>query len=280
MGVPVVSEGTPDWYCAAAMNEEGGSPIESDSVVRLHSSRVGWLTGLVFVAFAVLCAAGIVFGIAAAADSERSSSSRGLVIVGLVLATPPVLVAAALMANAGWRMVRPRHARIELGGDRLVIRDRWLLRRPMEIRRGEVRAISRLPQVRRWQFSVLLGNARGRDVAYSGPLLDWGTVPNCALEFTQPRRLDEAIRTVNLNYQSMLEPVSRGTTTSVLLLRVVNPDESMRVLNDWMGTAKMGRGLRAPAPGPGGCSGCLLTATMWLAAITGFSLFCIGLATA
>lgn len=253
----------------------GGRPSARGSGdVRLFTSRFGWLAGLLSLLIGLSAIGWIVFGIVAAAWPDRRADSRGFVITGVALSTPAALYLAGLFGDAGRRLLGPRHGRIELERDRLVIHDRWMLRRPMEIWRSELTAIERTPRLGFWHYTAFAGSA-GVTLGARGPVLDWGTRPNAVLVFHEPRHFVEAIRT--LPGKTPLVPISTRSVSDCLLVRLADEEQGFEQLNAWMVAATW-----TPPPSrqrpPGPFEGCLRGVALWVAGFAGFAITCLGLA--
>ncbi len=229
------------------------------------------IAGPGYLLLAAAMVAGLIGGVVVAA-SERSGDSRALVVSGLVIALPGLLWLAVIFGNTGGRLVRSRAASIELLGDRLVIHDRWLLKRPLEVHRSELIEISPVPQHGYWQYLSFSGRRRDRP----GPFLDLAGKPNCELSLHKPRQFVEAVSTPLESPWTTLGPVRPTSTASTLLLRLGQPESDLGQLARWMDTAERGRAPKRPAGS--GCLGMLGAGLVFTGGIVGFVLFCAGLA--
>lgn len=256
---------------ACAVRMMHAAHVDEPGEVRLIGRRCAWMSGLLHLALGAAIAVAISASVIIAVHA-RDGEAQVLASVGVTLAAPGLGALTVVFIDIGWRQLRPRRGVVELLDDRIVVHDRWLLRRPVEIYRSEIREIRRLPRLRYWQYTAFAGQA-GRELGESAALLDLGGIPNTVLALHTPRRFREAIWT--LPTKTPIQRLSRGTATSGLMLRLADPDTAVERLTSWMSTA---RSRRAPTRDTAsGCASTIALTVLIVAGITGFVMFNVAL---
>ena len=218
---------------------------EQPITIRLWSSRWAWVNGVIGVALgiALLGAPWLMWYVSLRAESPEK---QGLMVGGSVAATPGLVAMGCFGLAAALRLLRPRRGRIDVLDGRLVVHDRWMLRRPMLIHRADVTGF----QLLRWKhvaWRLPLSDDFAARLRQTAVMLDYGTTPNVAIHFREPRVFPEAVRAPLARVG--FDPISRGRSASSVLIRVADPEAAVMAFDEWMAASSATGRDRTPTAG-------------------------------
>ncbi len=238
------------------------------TVATFRSGVAGRAVGVLLLTVAIgLCVAVPIVAVEAF-RSDPEAVGGALTLVGFLLALPGAVAAAVWALHTDGRALLPRHGRIEIDGDALVIHDRWLLRFPLRLERADiacVRPSKRAP----FTFSMTPSMTPQLGTA----VVDWSLAVNVRIELTRFRSFPEALRTPLP--KSGRAQISRGRASEALLVRVARPDAFVADVSSWLAESR--RSARRAATVPVGCLAAMLWGTWTVATCVGCALCVIGL---
>jgi hypothetical protein len=183
---------------------------------------------------------------------DRATNPTGLAWKLMAIGAVTVVVAVLPELLGSWmnglRILRQRHGVMEILPDRVVIRDRWMLRRPLHLVSSEIDSVQVIPprparhnSVAR-ALAVLLPVGNTSRFPTHMPLVPGPLVPqiNLAIHFSHGRHITEAVgrhrsrRQIDRANSGVLK---RAFRIDGLLVSVENPDQVSRELRQWMTTA-------------------------------------------
>jgi hypothetical protein len=237
----------------------------SDALVvgRLRFGIAGPVFGLLMLLLAGMVVTGAVAAIREAAGADRSSDGGGMLIVGLLLGGPGALYFVIWAVTIALRAAGPRWGTLAIEDDRLVIRDRWVLRRPLVLARTEVRGVRQTGRVALFSSDASLAIA------------DFSYAINVRLDLVATRPgFDAAVRTPPPRGNGPAT-ISRGRPASAIGLRVHDPDRLVTEIRRWLAVGPPAS--PSHAHDPGGCSASLSWLAFATITVMGYALVMAGL---